>query len=562
MVMSQCELRRPVPGASGTDTMPDSAAGAAESATLEVCLHGAFAVRTPQGQNLTPKPQKARALLALLATAPDLRRARRWLEERLWSDRGPQQAAGSLRQALVDLRRALGPYGDIVSATRDWVEIRQGSLDILAQGGEFLEGISVRDPAFLRWLDAQRRQQAATQPAPARAAQAPAAAGRRDPQAHHPVVIRVGTTGQGGTLPGLVAEILSARIAAEVSDHLTATIVQRGDGPPPPGCDIDVVCTVVEDNGLCLAFLKVIHLPSARIICAKDCQFVGTASSLIGSEELIRLAFVAAETTVRRIPVIVGLDRASTRSAALGQLALHRMFSFDEAQLGEADRLMEQVWEVEENPVHLAWRGLLQMVKAIEMPRSLKPELHDLAQRLTAYALERDEGNPTVKALVAQTRAMLFGDALSSGIAAVRAVQENPRNPFALQALAVARMLAGDGEEAYRMSLLGRSYASQSSFRHWWDAHHATICVATGRYSEAISSAEAARFEAPKLRPAYRFLIALYAHQGDLDRANKVREELERLEPGFTLDRMAHDPDYPVRTLRSTGLVRDLLKLK
>ncbi len=542
--------------------MPDSAASAAASAMVELSLHGAFAVRTRQGEDLTPKPQKARALLALLATSPDQRRARRWLEERLWSDRGPQQAAGSLRQALVDLRRALGPHGDIVHATRDWVEIRQGCLSVLAPGGEFLEGISVRDPAFLRWLDAQRRQQTAGQPGQVQASEAPASAWPSDSQAQRPVVIRVGTTGHSGTLSGLVAEILSARIAAEVSDHLTASIIMRGDGPPPPGCDIDVVCTVVEDNGVCLAFLKVIHLPSARIIFAKDCRFVGTASSLVGSEELIRCAFEAAEITVKKIPVIVGLGRASTRSAALGQLALHRMFTFDEAQLGEADRLMEQAWEVEENPVHLAWRGLLQMVKAIEMPRSLKPELHDLAQRLTAYALERDEGNPTVKALVAQTHAMLFGDAQSSGIAAARAVQENPRNPFALQALAVARMLAGDGEEAYRMSLLGRSYAGQSSFRHWWDAHHATICIATGRYTEAISAAESARFDAPKLRPAYRFLIALYAHRGDLEKANKVREELERLEPGFTLDRMAHDPEYPVRTLRNTGLVRDLRKLK
>jgi DNA-binding SARP family transcriptional activator len=542
--------------------MPDRAAGAAASATVELSLHGTFAVRTLQGEDLTPKPQKARALLALLATAPDLRRARRWLEERLWSDRGPQQAAGSLRQALVDLRRALGPHGDIVNATRDWVEIRQGSLNLVTPVGEFLEGISVRDPAFLRWLDAQRRQHATMQRETMQPVDTAGSTSQSEAGSLRPVVMRVGTAGHAGTLSGLVAEILSARIAAEVSDHLTVSIISRGNGPPPPGCDIDVICSVVEDNGICLAFLKVIHLPSARVIFAKDCRFVGTASSLVGSEDLIRCAFEAAETTVKKIPVIVGLGRSSTRSAALGQLALHRMFTFDEAQLGEADRLMEQAWEVEENPVHLAWRGLLQMVKAIEVPRSLKPELHDLAQRLTAYALERDEGNPTVKALVAQTRAMLFGDSRTSGIAAARAVQENPRNPFALQALAVARMLAGDGEEAYRMSLLGRSYASQSSFRHWWDAHHATICIATGRYTEAISAAEAARFEAPKLRPAYRFLIALYAHRGDLEKANKVREELERLEPGFSLDRMAHDPDYPVRTLRNTGLVRNLRKLE
>lgn len=534
----------------------DKGITSSDTAGVDLVLYGPMAVRGPGGADLTPKPQKVRALLALLATAPDMRRSRRWIEERLWSDRGARQAAGSLRQALVDLRKALGAHEDVLVATRENVELRSDAIRVLpARGGDFLEDVAVRDPAFLRWLESQRRKL----DAPDATLMAPGPATEQTQQ--KPVVIRIGTPGQTGTLSGVVAEIVAARIATEISDHVTASIVMRGEGPPPPGCDIDVICTVIEQDGVCLAFLKVIHVPSSRVIFTCDSRFTGTASSLVGSEELIRCAFEAAETTVKRVPVMIGLGRVATKSSALGQLALHRMFTYDESKLIEADRLMEQAWEVEENPVHLAWRGLLQMVTAIEMPQSLKPELHDLAKRLTAHAMERDDGNATVKALVAQTRAMLFGDATTAGLAATQAVQNNPRNPFALQAMAVARMLAGDGEEAYRMSLLGRSYASRSAFRHWWDAHHATICIATGRTTEAIQAAEAARFSAPLLRPAYRFLMSLYAQRGDLNRANAMREELERLEPGFSLDRMLRDPDYPVRTLRNTGLLKEVRKL-
>lgn len=522
---------------------------------VELVLHGPFALRGPDGQDLTPKPHKARALLALLATAPDRRRPRRWVEERLWSDRGPRQAAGSLRQALVDLRRALGTAGDVLVTDREWVALAPVGLTVTPPGGgEFLEGIAVRDPAFLRWLDGQRRRDA-----PAVPAAHPADTAGPAPQ--RPVTIRIGTPGQSGTVSGTVAEIVAARIAAEISDHVTAATITRLEGPSLPSADIDITCTVVEDNGICLAFIKIVHPPTARLIFAKDCRFIGTATSLVGSDDLIRAAFEAAEKSVARIPHILGLGRAATKSAALGQLALHRMFSFDEVQLGQADRLMEQAWEVDENPVHLAWRGLLQMVKAIEMPQVLRPELHDLALELTAHAMERDDGNATVKALVAQTRAMLFGDATSAGLAAAQAVQENPRNPFALQAMAVARMLAGQGEDAYRMSLLGRSYAGRSAFRHWWDAHHATICVATGRANEAIQAAEAAAFGAPSLRPAYRYLMSLYAQRGDMVKANAMKDALERLEPGFSVDRMLLDPDYPVRTLRKTGLLKEIRKL-
>ncbi len=108
-------------------------------------------------------------------------------------------------------------------------------------------------------------------------------------------------------------------------------------------------------------------------------------------------------------------------------------------------------------------------------------------------------------------------------------MQNNPRNPFALQAMAVARMLAGDGEEAYRMSLLGRSYASRSAFRHWWDAHHATICIATGRTTEAIQAAEVCALLGAFAASGLPVPHVAYAQRGDLNRANAMREELERL---------------------------------
>lgn len=525
------------------------------AASVLLVLHGSFAVRGPDGADLTPRPHKARALLALLATAPDRRRARRWIEERLWSDRAPAQASGSLRQALVDLRRAFGKMEHLILADRETVALAPSVAVARPEAtAELLEGIGVRDPAFLRWLDGMRRREA---PAPGQTADA---APHPDP-AVQPIVIRCGSAQLPGTASALMAEIVASRVACDISEAVTSAVVApMPDGAQAP-CDLWVTCRVVEDNGVCLALLKVVHVPTARILFQRDARFPGPASAVVGSEELIRLAHEAAEKSVAKVPHVIGLSRPAGRSAALGQLALHRMFSFDEAQLREADRLMEAAWEVDENPVHLAWRGLLQMVKAIEMPQALKPDLHGLAERLTAQALEQDAGSATVKALVAQTRAMLFGDAAKASETAKAAVEDNPRNPYALQAMAVAKMLAGDGEAAYRLSLLGRAYAARSTFRHWWDAHHATICVATGRNDEAIQAAEAAAFGAPSLRPAYRYLMALHAQRGDLDRAHAMRERLERLEPGFSLDRMLRDPDYPVRTLRRTGMLREIRKL-
>lgn len=552
--------------------MPERQDSAKTEPAVEITLHGPFSVRALQsGEDLTPRPHKSRALLALLALAPESRRARRWIEERLWSDRGPQQAAGSLRQSLVDLRKSFGAFGHLIDADREWISLNAAAIRLksaLESGGELLEGISVRDPAFQRWLEAARRPQTTPGFLPA-SHFATLAQGISPADAiGEPIVISCGTANLPGTSGGIVAEIIASRIAEDISDHVTACTVARRSGasgqplPDMPEADLDVTCNVIEDNGICLAFIKVVHGPSGRVLFAKDCRFVGTATSLVGSEALIGAAFDASEKTVAKVPHVLGLSRVATKSVALGQLALHKMFSFDEVQLSQADRLMEQAYEVDGNAVHLAWRGLLQMVKAIELGQAQRPELHDMAQSLTNHAMESRDGNSTVKALVSQTRAMLFGDAVAAGQAAAQALDANPRNPFALQAMAVAKMLAGDGEQAYQMSALGRSYASRSTFRHWWDAHHATVCVATGRVDEAIAAAEAAAFGAPSLRPAYRYLLSLYAHRGDLERASLMQAHLEKLEPGFTLDRMIEDPDYPVRTLRSTGLLKALKKLQ
>ena len=71
-------------------------------------LVGVFEVRDDQGRDCTPRGSKARAILAMLCQTPDRLRARRWLEGRLWSDRGADLASGSLRQALMEIRKALG----------------------------------------------------------------------------------------------------------------------------------------------------------------------------------------------------------------------------------------------------------------------------------------------------------------------------------------------------------------------------------------------------------------------------------------------------------------------
>ncbi|MGL4310936.1 MAG: hypothetical protein ACRCSU_10650 [Paracoccaceae bacterium] len=534
---------------------------------IEIVVRGPFAVRAQDGSNLTPKPQKARALLALLALSPDYRRPRAWIMDRLWSDRGPEQASGSLRQALVDLRKALGKHDDILLSDREWIGLRPGSVRTIESdvtGAEFLDGVTVRDPKFRSWLAAQTANRGTATPIGAQVA-AQTGANEADGFTQRDALILVGwgATGTPGSSTHVVAEIISSRIARGIAEQVpAATMSLSRDQVLTSGApDIDVLCSVIEDDGICLALIKVTHFLSGRVLFARDFRFVGSASSLVSGEAVDRAVFEAAEKSAGGIPHVLGARRAVTQSTALSQLALFKMFSFDKTHFAEADNLLVQAYDLHESSVFLAWRGLLQMIKSIEVPQTSQQELRDMAEAMTRYASERSPSNATVNALASQTNAMMFGDAPTALHYATLATSDNPRNPLALQAMAVAKMLAGEDEDSYQLSSRARAYAAQSSFRHWWDAHHTTICVATGRKDEAIEAAESSLRSVSSLRASCRYLIALYADKGDLQKADAMRAKLATLEQGFSLDRMLNDPEYPVRTLRRTGLIQAVRKL-
>ncbi len=147
-------------------------------ARLRVRLLGGFEARLDSGPELALKGRKAQALLAYLAVAPGLARSRDNLTGLLWSDRAEEQARGSLRQALAELRRALdGISPPPIDAGREAVMLDTRAVDsdvanferLIAEGGpealaraaelyrgELLEGLGSSDPAFEDWLAVER----------------------------------------------------------------------------------------------------------------------------------------------------------------------------------------------------------------------------------------------------------------------------------------------------------------------------------------------------------------------------------------------------------------------
>ena len=148
-------------------------------AALVLKVLGDFAAFDSDGRPIAIAAKKNRALLAVLALAPNGAVAREKLADLLWSDRGPDQARSSLRQALVALRKELATVTPLpLTADDERVRLDLGLVDVdalrllglsksrnsddlsaatLLCAGELLDGLQVSDPSFEHWIGSERQ---------------------------------------------------------------------------------------------------------------------------------------------------------------------------------------------------------------------------------------------------------------------------------------------------------------------------------------------------------------------------------------------------------------------
>jgi DNA-binding SARP family transcriptional activator len=123
---------------------------------------GSFAVYSRStGDDVTPRGRKARALLAYLLSEPGTKTSKIRLSSLLWGDRSEAQARSSLRQVLLELRRALNRSHEIILTDPEHIWLfaervtEEGSL---AAGGrkEAFEDLDHITPEFDEWLAGER----------------------------------------------------------------------------------------------------------------------------------------------------------------------------------------------------------------------------------------------------------------------------------------------------------------------------------------------------------------------------------------------------------------------
>ena len=94
-----------------------------------VRLFGSFDLADARGAPVPIAGRRSRALIAYLLLAPEQSATRERLCGLLWGDRGEAQARSSLRQCLLEIKKALEPSGlDLLVANREHIRLATGAL--------------------------------------------------------------------------------------------------------------------------------------------------------------------------------------------------------------------------------------------------------------------------------------------------------------------------------------------------------------------------------------------------------------------------------------------------
>jgi tetratricopeptide (TPR) repeat protein len=525
-------------------------------------LVGVFELRDGQGRDCTPRGAKARAILAMLCQTPDRRRARRWIEARLWSDRGAEQASGSLRQALMEIRKALGPEAKLLETDRDMVRLsgiatdleqdRPAAVKALQSGREFLEGIDIIDQAFEDWLREERARVEAwlgiRRPDPAGQSLARTA--------RVPFVIRLGSLPEG--LGAFAGRALADAIARLLSEFAHVDVYGAGGAAISPDLPTGGLALQIEGAEILNrvhVLVSLVSIGSGQIIWNQRAAIPIAEADFIGAGDLPPLVFQAADAALSHFPQLPECQDGPRRANALIARALTEMFSYDGDRLLAADRMLAEAGELASSARIYAWRCLVRQIMFVERTDADQPNLIAEVDEFSRKALERSKANPLVLSLVGLARVMVEQNADAGGILARDALAMSPYNAHVYLAHAVALSRAGDNAGALDSARRGAEISARTAHVHWWEAASGLVAIRCENYAAAIAHYEAAHYRAPGFRAAMRHLLLLYLWAGEREKAARVHRALLRAEPDFTLERILHEPGYPAVTLRKSGLL-------
>jgi tetratricopeptide (TPR) repeat protein len=539
-------------------------------------LIGPFRVEMADEADITPSSKKAKALLAMLALAPKGARSRKWLQDKLWSDREPSHAAASLRQELSEIRRHFRKVGlDVLAIDREVVrlDLECVMLDLDAASPDatqdLLEGLDVRDPEFEDWLRDERTRWhsdvATPQRPPARPSR-PSPALQGFDGAHASLRPAVGLYAEGhqfgesfeaspsDLVLDLVARCILSFDAVDVMDlrpnRQTPGSVQRLEGPDW----VLHASALVYEGAVCIT-VNLRSVGENRMIWSQSQHF--EANDLYRSENLRLGAFVN-EVAFITLDQIVNphqiRDEPRHKAARLAIGAVYHMLRLRDVDLDAAERMLTEAYETEPKSSYLGWRLYLDVIRLGERRVGRTDPFFDQARDYARRAIEADPYNPITLALTAHAHSFIFREYEFALELLNRAVAANPMLAICRDLRALTLGYLGDVERGYQDAMYARALGGPPTYRYCIETTCCILSTLQGRFEDGIKYGRLALAQQPNFLPALRYSASCEGYLGRAGDAEKTVDRIRKWEPDFSIE-LLRSEDYPVAGLLGTSVI-------
>lgn len=538
---------------------------------------GPFRVESADAVDITPRGKRSKALLAMLALAPNGTRSRKWLQDKLWSGREPLQAAASLRQELSELRRHFRNHGlDLLFADREIVrlDLQSVSLDVDELQAEdvcqdLLEGLDVADPEFDDWLRDERRHWETTLEKRARLkpsveiVPASIVADCRISFAR-PCVGLYGDfdrnldpveSSAGNLFLDLVARSILSFDAVDVLDlRMNPQLGAGSQGMEGPDwilearvsahgetISISISLRAVEENRTLWSQLR--HFDLGIFHCSDHLKLGAFVNEVV---------FVALDQVLHPR---LQQDQARHEAARLAIGAVYQIFRLQDADLEAAERNLLRAYEIEPKSSYLAWLLFICVTRLGERRVGRTGPFYDQARDYASRAVEADAFNPITLALTAHAHSFIFREYEYALELADRAVDANPMLAISRDIRALTFGYLGEVEKGYAEALCARELGGPPPYRYCIDTTCCILSTLNGRFEEGIRHGRRALAQQRNFLPALRYTASCEGHLGQTAAAARTLAKLRELEPDFSLELLMNE-DYPIAGLLGVSVIQ------
>ncbi|MGN8170237.1 hypothetical protein [Agrobacterium sp. 22117] len=523
---------------------------------LSLNVFGRFRIADPDGNDRGPRSAKARGLLILLATAPHHSRSRVSLQDKLWSDRDAKKGSDSLRQTLVEIRKAFGPYQDILQADREKVALDSSrfkvSYRLVESPGDWSDeqdafaDIDVPDPEFEEWIRDTRSSLA--EKAKVSAFEAP----RQSAPPKPAIFFQFHSDNQSAS------ELINARMmtltTASLHDlddfqifphipHASPAVARQ----PVSGLAVSIRTATMGRHSHITFTIS--HAETGRLYASRTEKLVSSSEEALHHWCGTLVQAILITLRERKDDLAI-----SNCAALLASNARNLIFRFDRQSLSEADRHLSYAYERDPRPQYVAWRAFLRNMAQFQHRSTAFLGDEITSTELVQEALRQDGNSPGILSIGAHLEYLGGGSSRGSLRLAERAAELDPLNPINMAILSNAELVLDKLKASRRSATKALELTGGGEHRAFVEFFCCMSAAAVSDYDAAIGHAEAALILRPAFRAPLRYLIALYIQKGMTAHAARAIEQLRLLEPDFTPARFLDD-DYPVTTMRRIRLI-------